>query len=297
MSVSDEKIQPPLLHLAFQADQNYADGLVATLCGVAAHLPRAARAAAWVIDCGLRSETRRDLSALLAARFPRLSLEFLPVDAAALDRLPFPEGLRHANRSVYGRLFLPELLPALDRIIYLDCDLVVDADLSALAAVPLHGAVVAAVRDEEVKADTPEFNSGVMVMDLRAMRESGLTRRALETAGGHNTRHGDQTLLNELLRGRWTPLDRRWNRQVFLLPGFSVHRTEPRTLWHIYMGRKPWHFRRQGARGLVADYYALLDRAGWIPTSAPQLAMTTTLLRDLPKAALALLLRTARRLR
>ena len=71
---------------------------------------------------------------------------------------------------------------------------------------------MAAAVDEEVKSDAGagEFNSGVMVMDLEAMRASGLTRRALATAGQQNTRHGDQTLLNELLRGQWTPLDPRW---------------------------------------------------------------------------------------
>jgi lipopolysaccharide biosynthesis glycosyltransferase len=274
---------PPVLHLAFQADQNYVDGFVATLCGVLRHLPRATRVNVFLIDCGLLPETRHRLSRLFAVRHPRVSLNYLLLEADVLDRLPFPEGLQHANRSVYARIFLPELLPSLERILYLDCDLIVDADLSPLAVLPLDGAVIAAARDEEQKnADdtAPDFNSGLMVMDLAAMRASDLTRRAVADAGAQNTRHGDQTLLNSLLRGQWKRLDRRWNRQVFLLPTFSVFRTEPRTVWHIYMGRKPWHFHREGARGLVAEYYALLEQVGWLPTFRPQLYMNAAPGRD-----------------
>ncbi len=293
----------PVLQLAFQADENYVDGLVATLCGVAGHLPRETRVDVFLIDCGIRPETRDRLAALIARRFSTFSLYFVSIDGAVLARLPFPEGLKHANRSVYGRLFLPELLPEVDRVLYLDCDLLIDADVSPLAAFPLKGAMVAAAVDEEMRAATagkdtgPDFNSGVMVMDLKAMRAEGLTRRAVDIASAGNTRHGDQTLLNELLRDRWTPLDHRWNRQIFLLPTFSVFRTEPHTIWHIYMGRKPWHFHRAGARGLVAEYYAHLDRAGWTPTSAPQLHLNSAAGRDVLKNAAAALRRNWLKLR
>lgn len=273
----------PVLHLAFQTDQNYVDGLVATLCGVLRHLPRATRVEVFVIDCGILPETRHRLSRMLALRHPRVALTYLLIDAEVLDGLPFPEGLQHANRSVYARLFLPELLPTIDRVLYLDCDLIVDANLAPLAVLPLDGAIIAAARDEEqtnAAGAAPDFNSGLMVMDLAAMRASDLTRRAVASAGAQNTRHGDQTLLNSLLHGRWKRLDRRWNRQVFLLPAFSVFRTEPRTVWHIYMGRKPWHFHREGARGLVAEYYALLEQAGWMPTFPPQLYMNAAPGRD-----------------
>lgn len=273
----------PVLHLAFQTDQNYVDGFVATLYSVVRHLPRHTRVEAFVIDCGILPETRHRLSRLFALRHPRVTLNYLLIDADVLARLPFPAGLQHANRSVYARLFLPELLPALDRILYLDCDLIVDTDLSSLAVLPLDGAVVAAARDEEqtnAEDDAPDFNSGLMVMDLAAMRATDLTRRAVESAGAQNPRHGDQTLLNALLRGHWKCLDGRWNRQVFLLPTFSVFRTEPRSVWHIYMGRKPWHFHREGARGLVAEYYALLEQAGWMPTFSPWIHMRTEPGRD-----------------
>jgi lipopolysaccharide biosynthesis glycosyltransferase len=290
------RMSAPVLHLAFQTDQNYVDGFVATLFGVLRHLPRATRVEVFVIDCGILPETRHRLTWLFARRPSRVTLTYLLIDADVLDRLPFPAGLQHANRSVYARLFLPELLPAIDRILYLDCDLIVDADLSPLSVLPFDGAVIAAALDEEQKnvdGTAPDFNSGLMVMDLAAMRAGNLTRLAVESAGAQNTRHGDQTLLNSLLRGRWKRLDRRWNRQVFLLPAFSVFRTEPRTVWHIYMGRKPWHFHRKGARGLVAEYYEILDQAGWIPTFLPQFYMNAATGRDRVKRLCAALRRVA----
>lgn len=287
----------PTLTLAFQADQNYVDGLVATLGGVMRHLPRTTRVEVFVIDCGIEAGTRQRLADGFAGLFPGHTLEFLALDAGVLARLPFPAGLQHANRSVYARIFLPDLLPGRARAVYLDCDLLVDTDISGLATLPLHGAVVAAAVDEELKLHERAFNSGVMVMDLDAMRASGLTARAVATADAGNTLHGDQTLLNQLLRGQWLPLEPRWNRQVFLLAGFSLHRTEPHSIWHIYMGRKPWHFQRAGARGLVAEYYQLLEHAGWKPTFTPSLQMTSSPSRDWLKQTLAATRRNWTRLR
>jgi lipopolysaccharide biosynthesis glycosyltransferase len=274
------------------------DGLVATLCGVVENLPRSTRVEARVINCGIHTDTRHRLVRLVATRLPAVTLTFLALETDVLARMPFPAGLRHANRSVYARLFLPELLPDLDRVIYLDCDLLVDRDISALANVPLNGAVVAAALDQEQSTSdgVPQFNSGVMVMDLRAMRETRLSQRAVASAAERNPRHGDQTLLNELLLNQWARLDPSWNRQVFLLPTFSIFRDEPASIWHIYMGRKPWHFHREGARGLVAEYYATLERIGWVATFTPELHLNAPRGRDRTKRLLAALRRWTRQL-
>ncbi|MBC8012402.1 MAG: hypothetical protein H7067_20155, partial [Burkholderiales bacterium] len=257
---------------------------------------RSTRVEAYVIDCGIHTDTRHRLTRLVATRLRNVSLTFLALEADVLARMPFPAGLQHANRSVYARLFLPELLPDLKRVIYLDCDLLIDRDISTLATFPLDGAVVAAALDEQQTTSdaAPEFNSGVMLMDLDAMRKSEFSRRAVASAAQRNPRHGDQTLLNELLRDQWARLGRHWNRQVFLLPTFSIFRTEPSSIWHIYMGRKPWHFHREGARGLVAEYYALLERVGWVSTFSPELHLNAPRGRDRTKRAFAALRRWTR---
>lgn len=87
--------------------------------------------------------------------------------------------------SLY-RLCLHELIEA-DKLIYFDCDIVFERDVADLAAIDVEGAFMAAAHDPERKwslhkkryylnrlgiAEDRYFNSGVLVMNLKALREA-----------------------------------------------------------------------------------------------------------------------------
>lgn len=80
------------------------------------------------------------------------------------------------------RAALPFLFPELDRILSLDCDTIVDKDISELWAVDLNGCYFAAVPEPELSLimNTPYANSGVMVMDLQLLR-AGVASRIIDT--------------------------------------------------------------------------------------------------------------------
>lgn len=110
-----------------------------------------------------------------------------------------------AHSIVYARFFLAETFPLLQRLIYLDTDLVVLGDIAELWRVDLHGRPLGAIAvalsrsrlDQHVHFDRGDaqehlvgfnsreavFNNGVMVLDLEAWRsapppgyEASLTR-------------------------------------------------------------------------------------------------------------------------
>jgi lipopolysaccharide biosynthesis glycosyltransferase len=130
------------------------------------------------------------------------------------------------------------------RAIYLDSDLIVEADLGELYDTPLDGMAVGAVIDRHVieealkpVAGTERHRAellvyladflgleteqqvrdyrqgGVLVMDLDAMRATNfatLMGRVLEQKA-HGLRYADQCAINHLLSGRMAVLDPRWN--------------------------------------------------------------------------------------
>ncbi len=63
---------------------------------------------------------------------------------------------------------------SIEKVIYLDCDMIIRRDLTALWEMPLAGHVLAAALDPGYDlgfvpgwpSDTPYFNSGVMLVDL-----------------------------------------------------------------------------------------------------------------------------------
>jgi lipopolysaccharide biosynthesis glycosyltransferase len=142
------------------------------------------------------------------------------------------------TRSIWIRCMAAELLPRCERVIYLDCDVVVRDDLTELWRTNLHGQAVGAVTDymgtfggvagtptspegPAVAAYAelgftgaePYFNSGVMLCDLtqwRAMRASDQIRR-FAVSNASRLRYPDQEALNVVFCGRWQELDSGWN--------------------------------------------------------------------------------------
>lgn len=141
-------------------------------------------------------------------------------------RLPKVRAGRHVTSATYALLLLPELLDDLDRVIYLDADVMVrNSRIDDLWEIDLEGysvAGVSAIRQSRVgDADgivgwrslglnprAPMLNSGVLVLDLDQIRSSGLFGRALDYALGHSqvTHLADQHALNAALNGQWLRL-------------------------------------------------------------------------------------------
>jgi lipopolysaccharide biosynthesis glycosyltransferase len=130
-------------------------------------------------------------------------------------------------KIIWYRCFLPELIPELDRIIYLDCDTLVTSSLQPLWDMPLDGYLAAAVQnlvDEKVRTrqrelgfgdERPYFNSGVILMNLARMRAEDCTARLLDCSRTYGERSlwPDQDVLNHVLGPQTLFLHPRWNTQ------------------------------------------------------------------------------------
>ena len=137
------------------------------------------------------------------------------------------------------RLHLPSLLKDIDRVVYLDCDLIVLDDITTLHDTDLSGLPLAACLDfwltgpppfappgwdagdwhrflrETVGLDDCQayFNAGVMVMDLARFRRAGLIGAAEQflQQRDYQTAFVDQDALNHVINGAFVRLDSRWN--------------------------------------------------------------------------------------
>ncbi|EDQ89898.1 uncharacterized protein MONBRDRAFT_2764, partial [Monosiga brevicollis MX1] len=172
----------------------------------------------------------------------------------------------------FGRFMLPELLPELNRVLYIDIDTVVQGDLVALlahmdlgdddylAAVPrpnvplshFFGADIVRLHAELhpdpgqlLQLAAPSFNAGVAVWNLRAWRQRSLRDEVLYYMTKHHEHalwdYGTQPILLLVCAGHWQPLDVRFN-----LDGLG-YRTDVSTealdgayVLHWSGRRKPW---------------------------------------------------------
>ena len=158
-------------------------------------------------------------------------------------------------RVVYARLLLGELLPPdLERVLYLDCDMLVRRPLEELFDTDLEGKPIGAVldtlhpfimgrRDMRENPDIfdladPYFNSGLMLVDMagwRAMDVRGAMGE-LATRGWLARLQYDQDMLNIIFRGRWKALPWRWN----TMDAHRAHETLNPAILHFTGLNKPW---------------------------------------------------------
>lgn len=132
--------------------------------------------------------------------------------------------------AVYYRLFLHELLPQYDKVLYLDSDILVQADVGELFQTDLGNNALGAIKDRvtnrltffayirntlKMRRPGKYFNSGVLLMDLNKLRNSDFSHRVRgEINSGIPFRFPDQDILNRLLCGKVSYLNAAWNHMI-----------------------------------------------------------------------------------
>jgi lipopolysaccharide biosynthesis glycosyltransferase len=160
-----------------------------------------------------------------------------------------------ASTAVYYRLLAPRLLPAdMNKILYLDSDLIVRGSLSDLWNTDLADKALAAVpdcwQDSKSLAVLPAgeklFNSGVLLINLRFWRQHNVPRQAIEFVKRYpeKVQFWDQDALNAILVHRWIELPVCWNAQNEAQWARASGREkimEPAVV-HFINADKPWHW-------------------------------------------------------
>lgn len=188
----------------------------------------------------------------------------------------------HITIDAYFRLAIPDLLPPdIDRVIYLDCDTVITGSLETLWNMDLQNKAFAAVPDldnirniEMGLGNTPTFNSGVMVINLKKWRQEGTTIklfRFLEKFPEKIKFH-DQDALNEVLLNDILELPVKWNLTtpyIRIQAGkneASHNLLEIPAIIHFNGNVKPWHYRlRHPYKHYYYKYLSVTPFTNYIP--------------------------------
>lgn len=240
--------------VALGFDANYAPHAAAVIASVVAHAP-SARFRFIILHTGVTPA----MQGRIAASAPGMRFVWIEVGA---DDMPAFEGREHFSRAILFRLGLEKLAPQdCRRVLYLDADITVLADVRELATVDLEGAPVAAAIDGYVDAKMfaemwglapgpGYFNSGVLVIDLERVRAERLFTEAIRffTRNDAKLTLADQDAVNWACWGRWKRVDVAWNAQRHMaIPSLIAEMPEDRRLngrapkiIHFTGPEKPW---------------------------------------------------------
>ena len=201
------------IHIAFVSDRNYLNFVFIAVTSLLDNFNPDNNLIIHLVHPGIEDSELAPLMSL--RRICDFNLQLHKIDLESFEK-------RWGLRSpLMYRLELPELCPDVDRMIYCDCDLVFLDDIQKLFDFELGDAVIAgrgdrAGRKVEHVTGVPAgqyFNSGVLLMDLKAMREMDAVNgmAALWNSLEVKPRYCDQSLLNMYFKENSKFLPSEWN--------------------------------------------------------------------------------------
>ena len=130
----------------------------------------------------------------------------------------------HVSTAALIKFELPNIFSDLDRILYLDSDIVVKSKFLEIFSTDLSGCYLAAsyefwkylkdliYKPSNLKKDDFFFNSGVMLFNLKRMRDDSISEKLWDyKLNCAKTKLMDQESFNEVCKGFVKPLSIEWN--------------------------------------------------------------------------------------
>jgi len=209
-----------------------------------------------------RDERTEQKIGIVASQFGNASAHFLQFDVARQHAYLTPD--RYLTIATYLRLFATEYIdPQVSKLLYLDCDTIVCADIGALWRTDLGQSLLAAVPEPYITdrpgfaRDDTYFSAGVLLFDVQRWRDADVVSQFVRFAQDHAALliNSDQDILNHVFKGAIASLPYRWNFQASFadLPAAALNMSDDefRDLRRCpgivhYTGRyKPWCYQHQ----------------------------------------------------
>lgn len=180
-------------------------------------------------------------------------LHWLAMEEVKPSTIKIPTDKGSYPLNIYMRLFIPHFIPKeVDKVLYMDVDMIVEAEISKLWETELGDFPIAAVTDTTIKnigcnwggitnykelglnPDSKYFNSGLLLINTRIWRKNDLTTKIINCIVENKkyAQYPDQYGCNVVLAEQWLELDARWNFNI------SVETAQKPYILH-FIHRKP----------------------------------------------------------
>ncbi|MBO5397379.1 MAG: 1-acyl-sn-glycerol-3-phosphate acyltransferase [Clostridia bacterium] len=243
----------PVIPIFFAVDDGYIPFLAVTLESLIANSSEKFYYSIKILYTSISEENKKKIS-----KYNRenINIEFVDLNYyinEVKDKLYTRD---YYTKTTYFRLFIPNLYPQYDKVIYLDSDTVILGDISELYNIDIKGKLLAAAPDDAVQSvkqfqDYVErvvgtssyknyFNAGILVMNLDEMRRFDFQSKFMYLLGTMKfTVAQDQDYLNRLCKGRVKIIPGIWNRMP--IPNENIDDEDIKII-HFNLAYKPWHF-------------------------------------------------------
>lgn len=208
------------------------------------------------------------------------SVYFYKVDETLLGDVPVDNRFR---KSIYYRLLMADILPDnINKILYLDSDVIVRGDIQEIWEYDISDVELGAVLDQSCddirnynRTGLPPYsgyyNSGVLLINLDAWRKHNTGRKCINyvNINANTVIYPDQDALNVITNEKWIELPFHYNTQAFMFYRPSeilarkeyidrmIKASENPLIIHYTDARKPW---MEGCKHPFTSEYLIYKR-------------------------------------
>lgn len=249
MTVSNSKI-----NICLACDNNYAKHAGVVIASILHNATQNDQLAFFILDGNIDKTNKEHL--LTLKKIKDCEINFIQINDALFKDYKKIKTHSYITLAAYYRLKIASLLPQIDKVIYFDCDFVINTSLQDLYNSDMGGMPIAGVLDIKKKkliSNPTYINSGMLIFDLKKMREINLETMIIEWANKNteNITCGDQEIINEVCKGQISILADEWNVQSSNFTNRSSYTNTPKCI-HFVSAKKPWHF---GSYSYHKKYY------------------------------------------
>jgi len=236
-------------------DENYAAPCAVVIESLLQNTANPSAIDFYIYESNLAAETKRRLEAV--ADYHGASLRIRAPDMRRLQKLPLRENF---TAVAYNKLLAPNDFAQFERLLYLDCDVLVERDILPLFNADLDDNIAGGVPNGPAPfierfnsrhgfpENAPVFNTGVLLIDPEKWKDNEVSSRAVDwiEKNKNNLIYRDQDGINIVIKDDIKSIDPCWNMEARhyreKMMGISNwwDKIEEDVILHYTGSRKPW---------------------------------------------------------
>ena len=231
--------------VCLSSDNNYVQHLAAVISSILNNKDNEDFINIYILDGGIDENNKTKL--LSFEKKYDCKITFLKPDLNKLSNCSTYNS-NYITLATYNRLLIPEIIQNEDRVIYLDCDIIVRKSLNKLFNSDFNNNLILGALDVgnisgSKRLDLPLYiNTGVLLFNSKQMREENTTAAFFNfIQNDKNTiQNHDQDIINCVCKNRIGIIENTYNAQVIYNDCSDFEKIKDPTILHFISPKKPW---------------------------------------------------------
>ena len=206
------------INIAYMVDNNYVPYMITSMHSAIKNKNKESVYNFYIIAENFSSE---NIEKIKKIKENNVNIEIIPARQKTLDYSHL--GRFASFKIAMQKIFIPDYLGDVDKVLYLDADTLIQKDLNKIYSTNMGGAYIGATKDglmyqfpehiTEIGLDWRKFyfNSGVMLLNLKDMRKDAIIEKSITYFNTHYEVFGDQDILNVVVNDKVIPISYRYN--------------------------------------------------------------------------------------